>query len=151
MRETDTIARMGGDEFAIVQAAITSRPMPPRWRIASSSALSEPYEIDGQQVIIGTSVGIAIGPADGTDPDQLMRNADLALYRAKGDGRGTYRFFEPEMDAQMQARRGMEFDLRKALDWKASSSCTISRSSISRQRDQRLRGADPLAPSREGH
>ena len=66
-------------------------------------------------MVIGTSVGIAIGPADGVDPDQLMRNADLALYRAKGDGRGTYRFFEPEMDAQMQARRAMEHDLRKAL------------------------------------
>jgi EAL domain-containing protein (putative c-di-GMP-specific phosphodiesterase class I) len=66
-------------------------------------------------VLIATSVGIAIGPADGVTPDQLMRNADLALYRAKGDGRGTYRFFEPEMDAQMQERRAMEYDLRKAL------------------------------------
>ena len=67
--------------------------------------MSEPYEIDGHQVVIGTSVGIAVGPTDGTTPDQLIRNADLALYRAKGDGRGTFRFFEPEMDAQMQARR----------------------------------------------
>ena len=66
-------------------------------------------------MVIGTSVGIAVGPADGLDADQLMRNADLALYRAKGDGRGTYRFFEPEMDAQMQERRAMEYDLRKAL------------------------------------
>jgi EAL domain-containing protein (putative c-di-GMP-specific phosphodiesterase class I) len=77
--------------------------------------VSEPYEIDGQQVNIGTSVGIAIGPGDGADPGQLMRNADLALYRAKGDGRGAFRFFEPEMDAQMQERRNMERDLRRAL------------------------------------
>ena len=116
MRETDTIARMGGDEFAIVQAAI-AQP-------ADATALAQriieaiersPTTIDGHQVVIGTSVGIAVGPADGADPDQLMRNADLALYRAKGDGRGTFRFFEPEMDAQMQARRALEHDLRKAL------------------------------------
>jgi predicted signal transduction protein with EAL and GGDEF domain len=66
-------------------------------------------------VIVGTSVGIAIGPTDGLNPDDLMRNADLALYRAKGDGRGTLRFFEPEMDARMQARRALEHDLRKAF------------------------------------
>ena len=66
-------------------------------------------------MIIGTSVGIAVGPTDGQTPDELIRNADLALYRAKDDGRGTYRFFGPEMDAQMQVRRAMEHDLRKAL------------------------------------
>jgi predicted signal transduction protein with EAL and GGDEF domain len=66
-------------------------------------------------VVIGASVGIAVGPADGDKPDQLLRNADLALYRAKEDGRGTYRYFGPEMDAQMQVRRGMEYDLRRAL------------------------------------
>ena len=76
---------------------------------------SAPYEIDGHQVVIGTSVGIAIGPTDGTSPDELLRNADLALYRAKADGRGTFRFFEPDMDAQMQERRALEIDLRKAL------------------------------------
>ena len=92
-----------------------SRPMPPRWRSASSRPSASPTMIDGHQVVIGTSVGIAVGPPDGATPDQLMRNADLALYRAKGDGRGTFRFFEPEMDAQMQARRAMEYDLRKAL------------------------------------
>ena len=65
--------------------------------------------------MIGTSVGIALSPTDGVSPDQIIRNADLALYRAKGDGRGTYRFFEQEMDAQMQARHALECDLRKAL------------------------------------
>jgi diguanylate cyclase (GGDEF)-like protein len=113
--QTDTVARMGGDEFAIVQTSITQPTNATTLALRIIDAVSEPYEIDGQQVIIGTSVGIAIGPADGLAPDQLLRNADLALYRAKGDGRGTYCFFEPEMDAQMQARRGMEYDLRRAL------------------------------------
>lgn len=114
VRETDIIARMGGDEFAILQVigqpAEASALAP---RIIDS--LSRPYDIDGHQVVIGTSVGIAIAPTDGTSADQLMRNADLALYRAKRDGRGTFRFFQPEMDAQMQERRTMECDLRKAL------------------------------------
>jgi diguanylate cyclase (GGDEF)-like protein len=82
---------------------------------APTAVVSEPYDIDGQHVVIGASVGIAVGPNDGTTPEQIIRNADLALYRAKGDGRGTYRFFEPEMDAQMQARRELESDLRRAL------------------------------------
>jgi predicted signal transduction protein with EAL and GGDEF domain len=64
---------------------------------------------------VGTSIGIAIAPGDGTEPDRLMKNADLALYRAKNDGRGTFRFFEPEMDRRMQARRSLERDLRNAL------------------------------------
>src|SRR5206468_8566356 len=78
--------------------------------------ISESYNIDdGQQATVGTSIGIAVSPGDGNTPDKLLRNADLALYRAKGDGRGTFRFFEPAMDEQMQARRIMEQDLRKAL------------------------------------
>src|SRR5467141_3811218 len=77
--------------------------------------ISEPYDIDGHQAVIGASIGIAVGPGDGLRPDKLLRNADLALYRAKSDGRGTFRFFEPAMDLQMQTRRVMEQDLRKAL------------------------------------
>jgi diguanylate cyclase (GGDEF)-like protein len=115
VRETDTIARMGGDEFAILQVAIGQPADATALAQRVIESVGAPYEIDGRQVLIGTSVGIAIGPADGLTSDQLMRNADLALYRAKGDGRGTYRFFEAEMDAQMQQRRAMEYDLRKAL------------------------------------
>ena len=111
----DTVARLGGDEFAIVQVGI-ERP-------EDSSALatrilervSEPYEIEGNHVVVGTSIGIALAPSDGTDPDQLLKNADMALYLAKADGRGTHRFFEPEMDARLQARRALELDLRRAL------------------------------------
>jgi diguanylate cyclase (GGDEF)-like protein len=114
-RETDTVARMGGDEFAIVQVALEQPADATTLADRIIQEISEPYEIDGHQVIVGTSVGIAIGPNDGVDPDQLMRNADLALYRAKNEGRGVFRFFEPGMDVRLKARRAMECDMRKAL------------------------------------
>ena len=115
IREGDTVGRIGGDEFAVVQ---TGSPQPEGAIVLAQrlvEALSAPYEIDGQQVVIGASVGIAVAPMDGEDADQLLKNGDLALYRAKNEGRGTYRFFEPEMDARMQARRALELDLRRAL------------------------------------
>jgi diguanylate cyclase (GGDEF)-like protein/PAS domain S-box-containing protein len=113
--EADTIARMGGDEFVIVQAAIADPADATLLAQRAIDALSEPYDIDGQQAVIGVSIGISVGPGDGSIPDKLLRNADLALYRAKSDGRGTFRFFEPAMDLQMQTRRIMEQDLRRAL------------------------------------
>jgi diguanylate cyclase (GGDEF)-like protein len=113
--EADTIARMGGDEFVIVQATIADPADATALAQGVIEALSEPYDIDGQQAVIGVSIGISVGPGDGSNPDKLLRNADLALYRAKSDGRGTFRFFEPVMDLQMQTRRVMEQDLRKAL------------------------------------
>jgi diguanylate cyclase (GGDEF)-like protein len=115
VRESDTIARMGGDEFVIVQAPITDPAAATSLAQRVIALMSEPFELDGHQAVIGASVGIAVGPGDGLRPDRLLRNADLALYRAKGDGRGTFRFFEPAMDLQMQTRRIMEQDLRKAL------------------------------------
>jgi predicted signal transduction protein with EAL and GGDEF domain len=111
----DTIARMGGDEFAIVQVAMSQVADATSLAERVISALCEPYEVDGHQMVIGTSVGIAVAPTDGMNANQLIKNADLSLYRAKGDGRGTFRFFEPGMDAQMHARRSLEHDLRKAL------------------------------------
>src|SRR5438105_7595273 len=114
-RETDTIARMGGDEFVIVQAPIAEPAEATALAQQIIAWMSEPYDIDGHQAIVGASIGIAVSPGDGLVPDKLLRNADLALYRAKGDGRGTFRFFEPAMDEQMQTRRVMEQDLRKAL------------------------------------
>jgi diguanylate cyclase (GGDEF)-like protein len=115
VRSTDTIARMGGDEFTIVQAPLTDAGQATSLAQSIVDLLSEPFDIDGHQVVIGASVGIAIGPGDGLNSDNLLRNADLALYRAKGDGRGTFRFFEPAMDLQMQTRRIMEQDMRRAL------------------------------------
>ena len=115
VRDTDTIARMGGDEFVIVQASIADPTDATALAQRIIRLMSEPFDIDGHQAVIGASIGIAVGPGDGLRPDKLLRNADLALYRAKGDGRGTFRFFQPAMDLQMQTRRIMEQDLRKAL------------------------------------
>jgi diguanylate cyclase (GGDEF)-like protein len=113
--EADTIARMGGDEFVIVQATIADPADATSLAQRVIDALSELYDIDDQQAVIGVSIGISVGPGDGSNPDKLLRNADLALYRAKSDGRGTFRFFEPAMDLQMQTRRIMEQDMRRAL------------------------------------
>jgi diguanylate cyclase (GGDEF)-like protein len=114
VRGADTVARLGGDEFAIVQ--IGARPAEATELAARIiESISEPFDILGHQVVIGTSIGIAVAPTDGIEPDHLLRNADMALYRAKGNGRCTYRFFQPEMDAQIQMRRSLELDLRKAL------------------------------------
>ncbi|HEY1310797.1 MAG TPA: EAL domain-containing protein [Pseudolabrys sp.] len=114
VRGADTVARLGGDEFAVIQ--IGGRPTDATELAARIiETISQAFDVHGHQVMIGTSVGIAIAPTDGNEPDQLLRNADMALYRAKSEGRGTYHFFQPEMDAQMQARRSLELDLRKAL------------------------------------
>jgi predicted signal transduction protein with EAL and GGDEF domain len=80
-----------------------------------SRQVSAPYEIAGHQLVIGVSIGISLAPEDGKNPDELLKKADLALYRAKEDGRGTYRFFETGMDARAQARRLLELDLRARL------------------------------------
>ena len=115
VRDIDTIARMGGDEFAILQVGLTHESDATRLAERVIQAISAPYEIDGHQVVTGTSVGIAVAPADGVVADQLVKNADLALYRAKGSGRSTFRFFEKGMDAELQQRRVLEQQLRKAL------------------------------------
>jgi diguanylate cyclase (GGDEF)-like protein/PAS domain S-box-containing protein len=115
VRASDTIARMGGDEFVIVQSPITAPGEATSLAERVIAAISEPFEIDGHQSVVGASVGIAISPRDGDASEKLLRNADLALYRAKQDGRGTFRFFEAGMDEHMQTRRSMEQDMRKAL------------------------------------
>ena len=115
VRQTDTIARMGGDEFVIVQAPVMCPAQATSLAQSIVELMSEPFDLDGHQAVIGTSVGIAISPGDGSTSDSLLRNADLALYRAKGDGRGTFRFFETAMDLQMQTRRILEQDMRRAL------------------------------------
>src|SRR5262249_29552626 len=115
VRDLDTVARLGGDEFAILQADVERPEHAGTLAERLIATLSEPYDIDGHHVVIGASVGIALAPEDGSNPDQLLRSADMALYRAKTVGRGTYCFFEPEMDAQLQSRRALELDLRRAL------------------------------------
>ena len=110
-----SVARFGGDEFAVVQLAAEQPGGASLLAADIVREIGEPYEFRDQQVVIGASIGIAVAPTDGTDPDQLLRNADLALYRAKYDGKGRYSFFEAEMDARAQERRTLELDLRKAL------------------------------------
>jgi len=115
MGEGDTLARLGGDEFAVLQASFEQ----PKDAVALAARLIEsasaPFNLDGHQVTISASVGIAIAPADAADADQLFKAADTALSRAKKDGCGTYRFFETGMDTLLQMRRALELDLRKAL------------------------------------
>lgn len=115
VRGNGLAARLGGDEFAAILAADTSPKEASDFAAGLIRTLSAPYEIDDHQVVIGASIGIALSPGDGTSSEELMRNADMALYRAKKDGRGVHRFFEREMDRQAQQRRGMEIDLRRAL------------------------------------
>jgi diguanylate cyclase (GGDEF)-like protein len=113
--ENDTVARLGGDEFAVVQIGRSEEAAARFLAGRLVEVISAPYEIDDHQIIIGVSIGISLSPQDGSNPDELLKNADLALYRAKADGRGTYRFFETGMDARAQARRLLEMDLRAAL------------------------------------
>src|SRR2546421_1336556 len=114
VRDSDTIARLGGDEFAILQCHSSAEAAAALAR-RLVDVISDPIEIDGQDINSSVSIGIALAPDDGSAADHLMKCADLALYRAKAEGRGTFRFFEPDMDARIQARRALEVDLRRAL------------------------------------
>ncbi len=114
VREGDVVARLGGDEFAILQHGADPSCAESLAQRAVAS-LAQPYDIDGQRAVVGVSVGIATATSPHDSAEILLKSADMALYRAKADGRGTYRFFENEMDAQMQARRAIELDLREAL------------------------------------
>jgi diguanylate cyclase (GGDEF)-like protein len=115
LRETDTVARLGGDEFAIVQADVAAAGEVQRLCRRLLDALSEPFDLDGHEVVISASIGATLAPRDADSPDLLLRHADVALYRAKDAGRNTVRFFEPTMDRRLQARREVECDLRSAL------------------------------------
>jgi len=115
MRETDLIARLGGDEFAVVQEPCVEAADAFVLANRIIEALAHPFDIDGQQVIIGTSVGVALFDGTATSPEALLKCADLALYRAKADRSGSFRVFEDGMDSELLARRELELDLRKAL------------------------------------
>src|SRR5882757_1449673 len=112
--ETDVAARLGGDEFAIIQT-VDGRATATRLVEAIHAAIRQPFECAGHLITTDASIGIATAPEDGPTLDQLLRNADLALYGAKGDGRRTHRFFEPGMDARAEARRTLEMELRQAI------------------------------------
>ena len=115
VRGIDSVARLGGDEFAVIQASIEQPTDAVALATRIGEALRAPFSLDGHEVVIDVSVGIAIAPLDATERDELLKHADMALYAAKGAGRGTYRFFEPEMNERMQSRHELERDLRQAL------------------------------------
>ncbi|MBQ1560395.1 EAL domain-containing protein [Caulobacter sp.] len=115
VREGDTVARLGGDEFAVVQTGLKDMTGATRLAERVVEAMSAPFDLQGHQVVIGASVGVSVAPSDGEDADELLKKADMALYRAKAEGRGAFHFFEHAMDEQLQARRALELDLRRAL------------------------------------
>lgn len=115
LKASDVAARLGGDEFAVIQTAIKSQSETTELVDKIHSAIRQPFECAGNLITTDASIGIALAAGDGLDLDQLLRNADLALYGAKGDGRRTYRFFEAGMDARAKARRSLELELRQAI------------------------------------
>jgi diguanylate cyclase (GGDEF)-like protein len=110
------VARLGGDEFVVLQSVGTDRDAIDRLAREILTAIGQPLNIDGNELVPSTSIGIAIAPDDGRDGGTLLRNADLALYRAKEAGRGTYAFFEESLNQRAQERRQLESDLRLALE-----------------------------------
>ena len=109
------VARLGGDEFAIMQTAIRNQAEIIDLITRVFEAIRTPFECHGHRVTTDASVGVAVAPQHGASLDQILKNADLAMYDAKAAGRRTYRFFAPEMDAQLRARRQLEVDLRQAI------------------------------------
>jgi diguanylate cyclase (GGDEF)-like protein/PAS domain S-box-containing protein/LPXTG-motif cell wall-anchored protein len=116
VRSRDIVARLGGDEFAILQLSPDLPTGPMMLARLIVDAFKEPFKLEHGDIVIGTSIGIAIAPADGWAADSLMKKADLALYSAKADGAGTFRFFEPKMEAWAHRRRTLEIGLRSALE-----------------------------------
>lgn len=116
LREADLPARLGGDEFAVI---LPELEIPEDAAVVAAkvvACLAEPFWVDARELHIGASVGITISPADGINVDALLCNADLALYRAKAEGRNTYRFYTAHMAVQVEARKSLEQDFRRALD-----------------------------------
>lgn len=116
IRADDILARFGGDEFVVLQPTHSGRQDSARLAQRLVKSLALPFDIDGHRIDIGASIGIALAPNDGTNADELMRNADMALYAAKGSGGGEHRFFAADMEERAQARRALELDLRDALE-----------------------------------
>jgi diguanylate cyclase (GGDEF)-like protein len=116
IRTSDTLSRLGGDEFALVQPAVDGPADAAALVRKLVDVLEAPFTLEGQELHVTGSIGAALFPSDGADADTLLKNADLALYRAKREGRGRVRFFEPTMDAEVRTRRGLEQALRQALE-----------------------------------
>jgi diguanylate cyclase (GGDEF)-like protein len=115
VRDIDVVARLGGDEFAIIQKLLDKPSDAATLAMRVRDAIVEPFDLDGHSVTVDISIGISIAPNDATELNGLMKSADIALYEAKNTGRGTYCFYEPEMNARLQARDTLEKDLESAL------------------------------------
>ncbi|WP_026381406.1 putative bifunctional diguanylate cyclase/phosphodiesterase [Afifella pfennigii] len=114
-RKSDVLARFGGDEFVLMATGIEDAEEAGLFATRIIAALTQPYALNGHSIVAGASVGIALAPADGRNADALIKNADMALYRAKANGRGTFCLFEREMDVKAQERRSLEMELRSAF------------------------------------
>jgi len=115
VRAVDTVGRLGGDEFVIIQADIDQPSDTELLCRRLIKSLAEPYHLDGHEVHTSSSIGVALGPKNGDDHSRLLKNADMALYRAKAERRGTYRFFEEDMNDKLLERKALEADVRRAL------------------------------------
>jgi diguanylate cyclase (GGDEF)-like protein/PAS domain S-box-containing protein len=115
LREEDALARLDSDEFAIVQSGVARPEDAALLAKRLLQAIGEPYLLDGHSVVVGASIGIAMSPGDGEESEKLLKSADMALSRAKSEFRGTFSFFEAEMDSRAQSRRKIETDLRDAI------------------------------------
>ena len=147
LREGDTVSRLGGDEFAILLPGISHADAAAQLAHRILEVIAKPYVVTGHQIIISTSIGIAFAPVDGAYPDKLLKNADMALYRAKQDARGTICFFEQAMDTELQMRRTLELDMRRAIIENEFELFYQPLVHVVTRRSSRLRGADPLAAS----
>jgi len=138
---TDFVARLGGDEFAIVQSAVTSLDQVNDLVARVFQAIRAPFDCMGHHLTTDASIGIALAPGHGTALDQILKNADMAMYAAKAAGRRTYRFFEPEMDAKVHERRQLEIDLRHAI---AHGSLEVYYQPCLSLKDDRITGCEAL-------
>jgi diguanylate cyclase (GGDEF)-like protein/PAS domain S-box-containing protein len=115
LRDEDIVARLNSDEFAIVQGGLARPDDAAQLCRRLLTAIADPYLLDGTSVVIGATIGIAMAPGDGDDSEKLLKNADMALSRAKNETRGTFSYFEAGMDARAQSRRKIEIELRDAI------------------------------------
>jgi diguanylate cyclase (GGDEF)-like protein len=137
----DVVARLGGDEFAIIQRRAERSADTVDLITRIYQAIREPYECSGHLLTTDASIGVAVAPRDGIDLDQLLKNADLAMYEAKSDGRRTYRFFEPGLGARVHALRTLELDLRQAI---AEGGFEVYYQPIVNLRENRIAGCEAL-------
>ncbi|HYC26031.1 MAG TPA: EAL domain-containing protein [Roseiarcus sp.] len=115
VRATDTASRFGGDEFAVVQDDIADTNEISAFATRLLEQINRPYQLDGREIVVSASIGVSVAPDDSVDADTLLKNADIALYRAKADGRSNFRFFDPAADQRLKERRDLEVALRNAL------------------------------------